>query len=147
MAYKKVSGFTLIELIVVIAILGILAAVAIPRFINATSKARIAALNGLAGALNSAVELAQSEYLLEAVYTTPITMNTVPVIVSAGGATNGIPTAAAGGIGSALQTLSGFTYDPATGIFAFSPAVASCNVTYAVPSATTYTVTLVTTGC
>jgi MSHA pilin protein MshA len=47
------GGFTLIELVVVIVILGILAAFAIPRFANIAKDARVSALNGLAGSLRS----------------------------------------------------------------------------------------------
>lgn len=62
---KRQSGFTLIEMVAVIIILAILAAVAFPRFTNLTAKARLSTLNGFAGSLRSAAMLAKSTWLTE----------------------------------------------------------------------------------
>eukprot|EP00919_Chromeraceae_sp_WS-2016_P078950 GHVR01187044.1.p1 GENE.GHVR01187044.1~~GHVR01187044.1.p1 ORF type:complete len:140 (-),score=18.42 GHVR01187044.1:52-471(-) len=61
---KRQAGFTIIELVVVIALLGILAAVALPRFIDVTDDAHRASVQGTAGAVGAAVALVKAQAIV-----------------------------------------------------------------------------------
>lgn len=65
MEYNKSSGFTLIELIIVIVILGILAVTAAPRFLNLQDDARNAVLNGVVAEMKGQISQVQSKLYID----------------------------------------------------------------------------------
>ncbi|MEI6893962.1 MAG: prepilin-type N-terminal cleavage/methylation domain-containing protein [Colwellia sp.] len=81
---KKEQGFTLIELVVVIVILGILAVTAAPKFINLQSDAKTATVMALGGALKSANSLVYTKSIIAGNETQGYAENPTVIIDSAG---------------------------------------------------------------
>ena len=63
---KKSSGFTLIELVIVVVILGFLAVTAIPKFLDLTDQAKQANIEGMAGGFATGVSLVRAQWEAEA---------------------------------------------------------------------------------
>ncbi|PSU69616.1 MSHA biogenesis protein MshA [Photobacterium phosphoreum] len=99
---KRQNGFTLIELVVVIVILGILAVTAAPKFLNLQDDARASSLQGLKGAIDGAAGITYGKAAIkgvESVSTAATTFDGIEIVY-------GYPTATSAGIGAAMTGFS-----------------------------------------
>jgi MSHA pilin protein MshA len=145
---KKQNGFTIIELVVVIIVLAILAAFAIPKYMNISTQSRISVVNGLYGSMQAAAELVRSLALAQGYTAATSNVNLGDgLVVSINSKSYPIadPTY---GIGAVLGSTTGFTATSITsGVrYDLTSGVSTCSVSYVITTAQP-TITPITSGC
>lgn len=148
---QRQSGFTLIELVTVIVILGILAAFAIPRFTGLEVQARTAAVNGLAGSVKSASALSKALWIANGNANAPTVQfeGGASALITVNSST-GYPAATQAGIGNTVTDTSGYNFTTGTNTATWNLVSATtqgdCSVTYNNTNLPPV-ITTVTTGC